>query len=344
MVKHHYPLYVDHQKPIKTFILCPNQDSLGFLGETSHPSPEFLKEFYSKFSDAEHIQNVSENSSLHAMVPQPRLRHEKETFLQYSYSCLARVGLRIWCLNLEEPVNSLLNSACWIVALSNFPQVETSQRFETSGTYDDMRITKTYLREIDLFNQCFNHYGEFFLSCYKYNLPLVPENNLMLKTLPFCSDIANNLFCYPDKVMKDTIIAKGKRSNHCYQAPPTKPVMTLFPQAPKNLPLDFYNGEWFNDLQPTSKILPQETRNPDKKLSDKQFRKKYWSQNTTEYDLTHMIEDNQDNSDSGNEDSNDSIYCGEEVDLSDTLGKEDKDLKEPEDEISVIDDQNLDRC
>ncbi|KNZ51484.1 hypothetical protein VP01_3933g1 [Puccinia sorghi] len=86
----------------------------------------------------------------------------------------------------------------------------------------------------------------------------------------------------------------------------------------------------------------QGTRNPDKKLSDKRFSKKYWAQNTTKYDLTHLIEGNQDNSDSGNEDSNDSSYCGEEVNLSDTLGEDDEDVEEQEDDIEFIDDNNED--
>ncbi|KNZ53516.1 hypothetical protein VP01_3217g2 [Puccinia sorghi] len=134
--------------------------------------------------------------------------------------------------------------------------------------------------------------------------------------------------------------------------------MTLFPRAPKNLPLDFYNPEWFNDLQPNVRdlvadthsvaFLPkssemlQGTRHPDEKLSDKRFSEKYWAQNTTKYDLTHLIEDNQDDSDSGNEDSNDSSYCGEEVDLSDTSGDDDEDVEEQEDDIAFIDDNNLD--
>ena len=78
--------------------------------------------------------------------------HVEETFIQYSCSFLAWMGLRIWCPNLEEPVDSLLNSACRIAAISTFRQVAAA------GAYDYMSINKTYLKEIDLLHQCYNHY------------------------------------------------------------------------------------------------------------------------------------------------------------------------------------------
>ncbi|KNZ44357.1 hypothetical protein VP01_923g3 [Puccinia sorghi] len=308
--------------------------------------------------------------------------------------------MRIWCPNLEEPVDSLLNSACQIAEISTFRQVAAAEN----------------LKEIDLLHQCYNHYvhnhmlerytkeakesGKFnakeekqaiqkscerlsFFSCFNSNLVLIScpsasgckkiisdihshsndeysskHQKYFIKNLPFHSETSNNFFRCLDKVMKNTNIAQGKSSNQSHQVPPTKHIMTLFPRVPNNIPLDFYNPEWFNDLQPNVRdlvantnsvaFLPkssemlQGTRNPDEKLRYKKFSENYWAQTTTKYDLKYLIEDNQDNSDIGNEDSNDSSYCGEEVDMLDTSGKDDEDVEEQEDDIAFIDENNLD--
>ncbi|KNZ63903.1 hypothetical protein VP01_10874g1 [Puccinia sorghi] len=167
-----------------------------------------------------------------------------------------------------------------------------------------MSINKTYLKQIDLLHQFYNHYvhhnmlerynkevkesGKFNAeeekkaiqkswemlrdASYKFavekDFPMryrkiisdihshsdeeynAKHNLYVIKTLPFPSKIANDSFRNLDKVMLDTQIVQKKRRKQRRRVPPTKPRPSIFPRPPKGVPLDFYDSEWFNQLQP----------------------------------------------------------------------------------------------
>ncbi|KNZ48883.1 hypothetical protein VP01_534g8 [Puccinia sorghi] len=268
-----------------------------------------------------------------------------------------------------------------------------------------MIINKTYLKQIDLLHQCYNHYVHHnILEHYnkeikesrKFNTE--EENKAIQKSremvsiifLQYISNFILILFCsapgcevqiclistatvmtnttpsiiytssrispsgdvgYPDR-------PKKKQRNQHRRVPPTKPRPSIFPRSPKGVPLDFYDSESFNKLQPNIRdvvadinsvaFLPessdmlQGTRHPNEKLSDKQFTEKYWGELTKKYDLTHVIEDNNNDSNSSNQDSNDGSYCGDEINLSDTYGEDDKDEDKQEDDCGFIDNGDTD--
>ncbi|EFP90156.2 uncharacterized protein PGTG_16004 [Puccinia graminis f. sp. tritici CRL 75-36-700-3] len=176
----------------------------------------------------------------------------------------------------------------------------------------------------------------------------------VIKTLPFRSKTANTFFCRLDKVMIDTNLVRGKRSQQRRRALPTKPQPTVFPRAPKRLPLDFYDPEWFNELQPNIKDIVADTnsvaffpepanilrgnRHADEKLSDKRFTEKYWDKVTSKYNLDHIINNEDDNS-SDDEDNDDASYHGNEIDLANTSGEEEEEPDEQEEDVAFIDDQ-----
>ncbi|PLW43425.1 hypothetical protein PCASD_07514 [Puccinia coronata f. sp. avenae] len=78
------------------------------------------------------------------------------------------------------------------------------------------------------------------------------------------------------------------------------------------------------------------------KLCDKKFVEKYWEELTKPYNLTHEIKPIEDESSSDSKQSNNSSYCGKEVVLSDTSGKEESDDDKAKDNVAFIDDNSQD--
>ncbi|MBW0586004.1 hypothetical protein O181_125719 [Austropuccinia psidii MF-1] len=86
---------------------------------------------------------------------------------------------------------------------------------------------------------------------------------------------------------------------------PRVPIPSNFKKAPQKMPLDFYHPEWFNKIDyggqfliantkqvafiPTNDIEMSKKLNPDKKLGDEAFNKRYWDLVTEPYDSSHKI-------------------------------------------------------
>lgn len=94
----------------------------------------------------------------------------------------------------------------------------------------------------------------------------------------------------------------GKQVRKRVRKLPKTPLPSLFTKAPKNLPIDFYDPEWFNDLTAGQKrlvadatrvaFLPNASdsmkpvQHPDEKLGDMAFDGKYLDILSEPYELT----------------------------------------------------------
>lgn len=133
------------------------------------PKPETLQEFYGRFSTAEQIEHVANDTNSAAILPTSEIQtlrnaqagrrkvgqgivHIEESFILYARSCLARMGLRIWGPNLEEPSDSLLNTACRLSAITTFRQIAAC------GAYNFMNVNLKSLNNIELLGRCYNHF------------------------------------------------------------------------------------------------------------------------------------------------------------------------------------------
>ncbi|KNZ54558.1 hypothetical protein VP01_2913g2 [Puccinia sorghi] len=77
------------------------------------------------------------------------------------------------------------------------------------------------------------------------------------------------------------------------------------------------------------------------KLSDKQFFNKFFDQISEPYDLTHKIENpDEDNGETDNED--DESFAGEEIDFSHTSGSDKEDEEMNEENEDFVDDKEMD--
>ncbi|KAA1127223.1 hypothetical protein PGTUg99_031925 [Puccinia graminis f. sp. tritici] len=117
-----------------------------------------------------------------------------------------------------------------------------------------------------------------------------------IKTLPYRSNNANRFFRRLDIVMmkaaeQDPLARSSRRR---VRRLPREPQMSSYKAAPKGLPIDFYHPKWFNELVPAQQhsipdrtriaffpnanesLLPKTEKNPDEKMADSTFTKKYW--------------------------------------------------------------------
>lgn len=177
-----------------------------------------------------------------------------------------------------------------------------------------------------------------------------------IKTLPFRSENATKFFRRLDAAMLKADGFKGKRVQRRKRLPPKPPQDTIFPKPPKGLPLDFYDPDWFNDLLPQQKLEFADTRKvaflPDadkslmgkqlaiEKLSDKQFVNKFFDQISKPYDLTHEIENfDEDDGETDNED--DESFAGEEIDLAHTSGSDEEEEEMNDEDADFVDDEEM---
>ncbi|PLW23732.1 hypothetical protein PCASD_12610 [Puccinia coronata f. sp. avenae] len=127
----------------------------------------------------------------------------------------------------------------------------------------------------------------------------------IVKKMPFRSHAANMFMrCINDQIKKQNEL-EGKQVNTVCRCIRVKnPPKTAFPKAPKGLPIDFYDAEWYNDKLPAQRMnLANSNRvaflpNPlfaltskgqaDEKLTDAKFAEKHWSRATKDYDLSHL--------------------------------------------------------
>ncbi|KNZ51296.1 hypothetical protein VP01_4006g1 [Puccinia sorghi] len=136
----------------------------------------------------------------------------------YIHSSLSKLGLMIWVPNLNEQADSLAKSS------SNCPQT--------------CKLLMAPRQVIKVIKPVQAHSDDKYL----------PKKQIYLvKKLPFRSEPSNTFFRRLNDVMKDSGAQDTKcmPGRHCLQV--KNGLITIFPKAPKGLPLEFYNVNWFNN-------------------------------------------------------------------------------------------------
>ncbi|KAG0140621.1 hypothetical protein CROQUDRAFT_689816, partial [Cronartium quercuum f. sp. fusiforme G11] len=144
----------------------------------------------------------------------------------------------------------------------------------------------------------------------------IPKKDIyIVKKLPFCSEAATIFICCLDEEIKKFNKSQTKRHQQLKNAP-----LSIFLRASDDLPLDFYNPNWFNSMLPAQKqslvgdqqtlaFLPNPILSltsasaPDERLSNKKFTEKFWNQGTQKYDLCYQIVEEEDDDSSDHSDS-----------------------------------------
>ncbi|KNZ52876.1 hypothetical protein VP01_3413g3 [Puccinia sorghi] len=220
-----------------------------------------------------------------------------------SQGLMARLGLSIWCPNLDEDSASLYNTEHRIAALTKFTKLAAT------SVYAYLKVNPEMAQNMSLLIPAYNHFLHYFqLNKYKKELkqkgkvaeeasnkkfnkncerfpkrhrdmlePITTHSDeklveakgyYMIKTMPYCSLNANQFFCQLDDVMKNAAkqdpLAKTSLRRICQL--PKKPEPSAFKMAPKGLLIDFYSLS----------LLPKPHTHLDKKLADSTFTKKYW--------------------------------------------------------------------
>ncbi|OAV94333.1 hypothetical protein PTTG_26992 [Puccinia triticina 1-1 BBBD Race 1] len=153
----------------------------------------------------------------------------------------------------------------------------------------------------------------------------------------------------------------GKRVQRRKRVVPSTPHPSIFTKPHKGQPLNFYNPKWFNELLrqqrmdianthevaflPDASQLLMGVTVPFEKLSDRNLYRKFTHQFfdtlTKPYDLTHEIEnhDEDDKQTNGNDNDNDnSSFKGEEIDLANLSSEEEEEPKEDKEDRAFVDD------
>ncbi|KAA1099778.1 hypothetical protein PGT21_020224 [Puccinia graminis f. sp. tritici] len=177
----------------------------------------------------------------------------------------------------------------------------------------------------------------------------------IVKKLPFRSRSADIFFRRLNEVMKQSSLEEGRRDQSRRRIRVKDAPNTVFPKAPKGLPIDFYDAEWFNEKLPAQRqnlanidavaflSNPNDSlrfKDPIEKLSNKRFAEERWDDATKPYNMDFLTPKEQD-SDSDDEDG-DSDY-GESIDLEKTDGEDDdeEEEEEEEEEEDADDDVNM---
>ncbi|MBW0562999.1 hypothetical protein O181_102714 [Austropuccinia psidii MF-1] len=139
---------------------------------------------------------------------------------------------------------------------------------------------------------------------------------------------------------------EGKKSQGRYQIHVKTPPQTIFPTAPKGLPLDFYDIKWYNSKLPAQrqniagwkkvaflqnpKCLLKFTF-PDKKIGDQSFNDKKWDVLAKEYNLEILsFDEPEDDNDATKEERN----YGESFELD--IGEEEESKDEKDEELEPV--------
>ncbi|MBW0495594.1 hypothetical protein O181_035309 [Austropuccinia psidii MF-1] len=77
----------------------------------------------------------------------------------------------------------------------------------------------------------------------------------IIKTLPYRSDNATAFFQRLDSKMAEVYCMMGHRENQQVRQRPKKPIISDFEKTPKNIPIDFYRPEWFNEKNHSEKLV-----------------------------------------------------------------------------------------
>lgn len=166
------------------------------------------------------------------------------------------------------------------------------------------------------------------LQAHRDNEYYSKDNVYVVKKLPFQSEAATTFIQRLDEVMKKADQADGKQFQKRWRVQMKNPAPTLFPKAPKGLPIEFYNVDWYNDELPgerstranldTVAFLPNPAeslhfKNPNERMNDKNFTQKHWDRATKNYNFDFLAKDESEDEEE-DDDNGDSDY-GESIDL-----------------------------
>ncbi|PLW41756.1 hypothetical protein PCASD_05692 [Puccinia coronata f. sp. avenae] len=117
------------------------------------PAPElqYLQEFYQRFSTNNQVKHAAKTTSSPALISSNEIQlfkdatsgsvkygqqviHVGSNNVRYSQGLMGRLGLQVWCPNLEEDSASLYNAAHRIAAITTF------QELVSSRAYDHMNV------------------------------------------------------------------------------------------------------------------------------------------------------------------------------------------------------------
>ncbi|MBW0525314.1 hypothetical protein O181_065029 [Austropuccinia psidii MF-1] len=135
-------------------------------------------------------------------------------------------------------------------------------------------------------------------SDYEYN---AKARVYVIKPLAYQSENATAFFRRLDCKIKDVEAMMGRRFNQRIRRRPKIPIIPRFKKTPKNVPIDLYQPEWFNDRDHSEKLMaanlsevsfvpvkdlpPKRKQHPDESLGDISFNYKYWDLTIKEYKI-----------------------------------------------------------
>ncbi|MBW0589591.1 hypothetical protein O181_129306, partial [Austropuccinia psidii MF-1] len=147
----------------------------------------------------------------------------------------------------------------------------------------------------------------------------------VIKTLAYQSDNATAFFRRLDCKIREVERMMGRRSQQQICQRPKIPIIYEFEKTPRNVPIDFYRPEWFNERDHSQKVVasnlsevafvpvkdlpPGTKQHPDERLGNLGFNIKYWESTIQEYKIEPGTPD------SSERDSEDGCSDDESVDL-----------------------------
>ncbi|KNZ48699.1 hypothetical protein VP01_5474g1 [Puccinia sorghi] len=223
------------------------------------PSQESIKEFHSRFSNADMIVSAAADEGAPKIIPVYEvvslaslkagrkkvgqvLVNIEEFHLAYLKATLACLGIRKWATDLEN--TEIFRRSRKLISRARDRVRENFAHCSILG-----RLPKQYLAVI---SDTSAHSDD------EYNSK---RGVYEIKTLPIQSENATKFVCRLDEAILKAGGLKGKRFQRRKPLPPKNPQDTIFPKPPKGLPLvDFYHPDWFNDLWPQQRLDFSDTR------------------------------------------------------------------------------------
>ncbi|EGG01780.1 uncharacterized protein MELLADRAFT_110672 [Melampsora larici-populina 98AG31] len=307
-----------------------------------------------------------------------RIVNIKEFFVLYTKAMFAKLGIREWCPDLDSSEDTLWNDACRISALRIFCQWVADDAFAY------MNINKGFTNNILLLEKTYNHYVHYWYGL-KYKREAKEEgknlkdderrnvlarrrreaeahsddewsttlNAYIVKTPVFRSVKAGIFIRRLDQHMKQSADLDPRKTARPRQRVRPRPArQSIFTKAPKGLPLDFYDADWFNNslsvaqrldiadcdsvaFLPNPELSLLGKTHPDERKNDRWFNEKYWAESTKEYNLDHFIDQEPD--EDGDSESGNSTEREGSIELEESDGEDNEDAEEEEDEYEDFD-------
>ncbi|KAG0149329.1 hypothetical protein CROQUDRAFT_89135 [Cronartium quercuum f. sp. fusiforme G11] len=299
------------------------------------PPPTIISEFENQFSSIKQILDLDISSSALEIISQADVQtlwdgrsekikmsrgllHIPEDLIWYVHVHFVKLGIRCWGPNLAEGPESLFNSSMCIAALSTF------RMFASHGAYDFLKINYSQARtEFAILSNLPTCYQKIIMDVSAHsNDEEDPERDIyIIKTLCYCSNAVNVFFLRLNVEMEKANLASGKKSRKRTCRLPKEKVISHIQKPPKDLPLDFYNCKWLLNLpinqhrsipdvnnvafipDPSRSFLPSRhpDHNPNEKLSDKNFNRKFLDEVMTKYGFAEQEENFEEEEDENDE-------------------------------------------